>query len=101
MNGMSDILKNYVLNTTKSIVDHPNDIVVDVSITTKAIIMQIKGNRLDSGKIIGKMGRTIESLKVLCLAIKNTKYPDDSRRIILEVVEEENSSFRYKKREED
>lgn len=101
MNGMSDLLKNYVQNTTKSIVDNPNDVVVDISVTTKAIIMQIKGNRVDSGKIIGKKGRTIEALKVICLAIKNTKFPDDSRRIILEVIEEENSSFRYKKREED
>jgi hypothetical protein len=89
------------LNTTKSIVDNPNDVAIDISITTKAIIMQIKGNKSDSGKIIGKKGRTIESLKVICLAIKNTKFPDDSRRIILEVVEEENSNFRYKKREED
>jgi predicted RNA-binding protein YlqC (UPF0109 family) len=96
MSEMSVLLKDYVVNTTKSVVDRPNDVSVDVSISTKAIIIQIKVHETDCGKIIGKRGRTIDAIKVLCLAIKNTNFPEDSRRVMIEVIEDENSSFSYK-----
>ena len=86
--GMTDLLKNYVKETTKNIVDKPEDVVVNVSVSTKAIIIQIEVDNRDCGKIIGKRGRTIDSLKVICLAIKNTNFPEDSRRVMLEVLED-------------
>jgi len=94
--GMSDMLKGYVEETTKKIVDKPNDVQVTISISTKAIILQIKVAQSDCGKIIGRQGRTIDALKVICLAIKNTNFPEDSRRVLLEVLEDENSGFSYK-----
>ena len=97
MNGMTDVLKDYVFNTIKMIVDFPDEVFVNVSTSTKSVIIQIKVSPTDCGKIIGKQGRTIDSIKVLCLAIKNTNFPEDSRKIILEVLEDENSRFSYKK----
>jgi predicted RNA-binding protein YlqC (UPF0109 family) len=96
MSGMSDLLQAYVEETTRKIVDNPNDVSINSSTSTKAVILQIKVAQSDCGKIIGKRGRTIDALKVLCLAIKNTNYPDDSRRVLLEVLEDENTSFSYK-----
>lgn len=96
MSGMSDLLRSYVEDTTKRIVDNPDDVKVSASISTKAAILQIQVSQSDCGKIIGKRGRTIDALKVLCLAIKNTNYPEDSRRVMLEVLEDENSEFSYK-----
>ncbi len=96
MSGITDILKARVELLTKDIVDSPDDVVVNASISTKAVIIQIKVAQKDCGKIIGKRGRTIDSMKVLCLAMKNTKYPEDSRRVMLEVLEDENTSFSYK-----
>jgi len=96
MQGMTDLLKSYVEETTKKIVDKPDDVNVSASVSTKAIIIQVEVNERDCGKIIGKRGKTIDSLKVLCLAMKNTNFPDDSRRVMLEVLEDENSSFSYK-----
>lgn len=95
MGEMSDKLKSYVEETTKAVVDRPESVEVSASVSTKAIIIQVKVDQSDCGKIIGKRGRTIDALKVLCLAIKNTNYPDDSRRVMLEVLEDENSSFSY------
>ena len=69
---------------------------MSVAVSTKAVIVQIRVAQYDVGKIIGKSGRTIDSLKILCLAIKNTQFPEDSRRILLEVLEDENSGFSYK-----
>lgn len=96
MGEMSNLLKDYVEKTTKSVVDRPDAVVVNASISTKAIIIQVKVHASDCGKIIGKRGRTIDALKVLCLAIKNTNYPEDSRRVMLEVLEDEDSEFSYK-----
>lgn len=96
MSGMTDLLKDYVEQTTKKIVDAPEDVKVNASVSTKAVIIQIEVNNRDCGKIIGKRGKTIDSLKVLCLAMKNTNYPNDSRRVLLEVLEDENSDYTYR-----
>jgi len=95
MGEMSELLKDYVESTTKAVVDRPEIVEISAAISTKAIIIQVKVDQSDCGKIIGKRGRTIDALKVLCLAIKNTNYPDDSRRVMLEVLEDENSEFSY------
>jgi predicted RNA-binding protein YlqC (UPF0109 family) len=96
MGEMSNLLRDYVETTTKRVVDMPEFVEVNASISTKAIIIQVRVDASDCGKIIGKRGRTIDALKVLCLAIKNTNYPEDSRRVMLEVLEDENSGFSYK-----
>lgn len=95
MTGMSELLKEYVEETTKQIVDNPDDVQVSSSISTKAAIIQIRVAQSDCGKIIGKRGRTIDAMKILCLAIKNTNFPNDSRRVLLEVLEDENSQYSY------
>ena len=95
MSEMSNLIQDYVESTTKAVVDKPETVEVSVSVSTKAIIIQIRVDQSDCGKIIGKRGRTIDALKVLCLAIKNTNYPNDSRRVMLEVLEDENSDFSY------
>ena len=97
MSRITEILNQFVEETTKQIVDEPHEVHVTSSISTKAVIIQIKVSQKDCGKIIGKSGRTIDAIKILCLAIKNTTFPDDSRRVILEVLEDEDSSFRYNK----
>lgn len=98
MSGMTDLLKNYVEHTTKQIVDKPEEVQVNASVSTKAVIIQIGVDNNDCGKIIGKRGKTIDSLKILCLAMKNTNYPSDSRRVMLEVLEDENSGYTYHNR---
>ncbi len=95
MNGITDLLKKYVESTTKQIVDNPDEVKTITTISTKAAIIQIKVDQDDLGKIIGRHGRTIEAIKVLCLAIKNTKFPEDSRKVILEVLEDEDTDFQY------
>ncbi|HUU87757.1 MAG TPA: KH domain-containing protein [Candidatus Glassbacteria bacterium] len=96
MSGMSDLLQSYVAETIKKIVDKPDDVQVSSSVSTKAVILQIRVAQTDCGKIIGKRGKTIDSMKVICLAMKNTNFPEDSRRVMLEVLEDENTSFSYK-----
>ena len=98
MESMSEMLKKYVEETIKKIVDKPKEVEVDVSVSTKTIIVQIKVARDECGKVIGKHGRTVDALKTICLAIKNTNFSGDSRHVLLEVLEDENSNFSYRLR---
>jgi len=95
MANMSELLASFIEREAKLVVDKPELVKVISSITTKAVILQIKVDQTDCGKIIGKQGRTIDAFKVLCLAIKNTQFPGDSSRVMLEVLEDEDSSFSY------
>lgn len=97
MGEMSTLLESYVSETAKKLVDKPEDVKVKATVSTKSIIIQIGVAKEDCGKIIGKQGRTIDALKVICLAVKNTNFPNDSRRVSLEVLEDENSRFRPSK----
>lgn len=97
MQKMSEELKNYVELTAKKLVDIPDEVEIKVVITTKSVIIQIKTNKVDCGKVIGKKGRTVEALKILVLAIKNTHFPDDTRKVSIEIVEDETSDFSYNK----
>ncbi len=93
MNEMSNILKSFVYKTIQMLVDNPDDVMVDISTSTKNVIVQIKVNDSDCGKVIGKKGKTIESLKTITLAIKNTNYSDDKRKVSLELLEDETRNF--------
>ena len=95
MANMSEMLNDFVKDTTKNIVDEPESVEVKTSVSTKAVIIQVRVHDKDCGKIIGRRGRTIDALKVLCLAIKNTQFPNDSRRVMLEVLEDEETNFNY------
>jgi len=89
----TDLLKDFVESIVKELVDFKDEVRVDLSVSTKTILMQIKTNKGDVGKVIGKKGRTIEAIKVISLAAKNTRFPGDSKGVTVEVLEDENSGF--------
>lgn len=93
MQGMTELLKSYVTDTVMNLVDNPDEVKTDITLSTKSVIVQIRSKKSDLGKIIGKKGRTIEALKLLTHAIKNTKFPRDARRVSLEIIEEESNNY--------
>jgi hypothetical protein len=95
MKSIAEMLQEFIANTVKLMVDRPDDINVDVSISTKNVIVQIQVHKSDCGKIIGKKGRTIESLKIISAAVKNTNFPRDARLVSIEVLEDENDNYAY------
>jgi predicted RNA-binding protein YlqC (UPF0109 family) len=97
MSDMTNFIQSYVQETTEKLVDIKKDVSVVVTSTTKSIIIQIKTDKSDCGKIIGKQGRIIDALKVIVSAIRNANFPNDPRKISLEIIEDENSTFNYKK----
>lgn len=67
----------------KELVDHPEDVVLEVMQGEQTTVFGIKVNRADLGKIIGKQGRTAKSLRQLIHAMA-TKH---KRRAVLEIIE--------------
>ncbi|MCX6794125.1 MAG: KH domain-containing protein [Candidatus Gottesmanbacteria bacterium] len=58
-------MKDTLVFLLSRIVDHPEDIVVDEEVTEDKTLLTIHANQEDLGKIIGKSGRIIRSLRDL------------------------------------
>lgn len=89
------LLKEYIEQSVKNLVDGPDKVKVSCSVTTKNIIIQIETAPNDRGKIIGKGGRIIDALKIIVSAIKNARFPNDPKKVALEIIEDENPKFDY------
>lgn len=93
---MIEKLKNFVELCIRNLVENQNSVDISEALTTKSIVINVKVDKKDLGRVIGKKGRTIEAIKLLTIAIKNTHYMD-SRQVSLELLEDE--SFIQRTRE--
>lgn len=71
-------MKDTLLFLLTSIVDHPDDIVVDQMQDESRVLLTIHANQEDVGRIIGKNGRIIKALRDLIklIATKEGAYVD-------------------------
>lgn len=71
-------MKDTLLFLLSQIVDHPDDVVVDEDTTEDKTTLTIHANQEDLGKIIGKSGRIIRSIRDLIklMAAKQNLYVD-------------------------
>lgn len=71
-------MKDTLLYLLTRIVSHPDDIVIDEEVTEDKTTLTIHANQEDLGKIIGKSGRIIRSLRDLTklMAAKQGVYVD-------------------------
>jgi uncharacterized protein len=91
--GIVEFVQVFVEGLVKKIVDKPSEVSVQVSSTTKSVLVQIKVEKTDIGKVIGKRGRTIDALKIMTTVVKNTQFLGDKKDIFIEIIEDENSDF--------
>jgi hypothetical protein len=97
MASITETIKELIEYLVKKIVDKPNEIEINVSSTTKSIIVQIKSAKEDIGKIVGRTGRTINALKIITTVVKNTQFLGDKKDVFIEIIEDEKTDF-YKNR---
>lgn len=93
MASITETLKELIEYLVKKIVDKPNEIEINVSSTTKSIIVQIKSAKDDIGKIVGRTGRTINALKIITTVVKNTQFLGDKKDVFIEIIEDEKTDF--------
>lgn len=66
---MSTIDQSFVEYIVKSLVGHPDDVVVERIIDEKGVLLSLTVNPEDLGRVIGKRGVTAQSLRTLLRAL--------------------------------
>lgn len=76
-------MKELVEVIAKSLVDHPDEVVVTERETEKSIIVELKVASDDMGKVIGKQGRIAKSIRTVVKAAA-TK---DDKKVVVEIMQ--------------
>jgi len=66
---MSTIDQQFVEYIVKSLVGHPDDVIVERLIDEKGVLLTLTVNPEDLGRVIGKRGATAQSLRTLLRAL--------------------------------
>ncbi len=66
---MSNIDQQFVEYVVKSLVGHPDDVVVERTIDEKGVLLKLTVNPEDLGRVIGKRGVTAQSIRTLLRAL--------------------------------
>jgi len=67
-------IKRVLTEMVKLLVDHPEDVKIDVVETTWTIVCTIHVDENDKGKVIGRRGQTMKSIaRVLTAACRRTE----------------------------
>ena len=83
---MSD--KDFLEYVVKSIVDHPDDVVIDRKVDEMGVLLTLKVNAQDMGQIVGRQGSTAKAIRTL-LRIVGVK---NNARVNLKIDEPEGST---------
>lgn len=76
-------MKELVEVIAKSLVDHPEEVVVTEKKTEKTIVVELKVASDDMGKVIGKQGRIAKSIRTVVKAAA-TK---DDKKVVVEIMQ--------------
>ena len=68
----------------KSIVDKPDEVKININESENTIVYELNVGEGDLGKVIGKKGRNVNSIRTL-LSASNAK--EGGKRAILEIIE--------------
>ena len=66
---MSTIDQQFVEYVVKTLVSHPDDVVVERAIDEKGVLLTLTVNPEDLGRVIGKRGNTAQSVRTLLRAL--------------------------------
>jgi predicted RNA-binding protein YlqC (UPF0109 family) len=75
-------LKELIELIIKGIVDKPDEIEISQVVGEKTLIFEIKVDPNDIGKVIGRQGRNIKSIRTII----NAAAQKDNKRVIIEIV---------------
>jgi uncharacterized protein len=67
----------------KQLVDHPDDVRIDVDDDPRETVLELNVNQEDLGKVIGKRGRTAKAIRTLVKAAGSL----DDENVTVEIVD--------------
>jgi len=78
-------MKEFVEYVVKALVDYPDEVSVREVDGERTVVFELRLNKSDIGKVIGKNGRTISALRSLLTSAAAKQ----GRRAVLEIVEDQ------------
>lgn len=77
-------MKEFIEYIAKQLVDNPESVIVEERIDEdKRLLLSLRVSQSDTGKVIGKQGRTAASMRILLTAVA-AKY---GKRAVLEILD--------------
>jgi predicted RNA-binding protein YlqC (UPF0109 family) len=83
MNAITTQLDDLVTQIARSLVDYPQDVLVNAVEGNRTTVLELRVAKEDIGKVIGKQGRTAQALRTLVGAVS----AKIKKRTVLEIVE--------------
>lgn len=81
-------MKEFVEYIVKNLVDHPDQVHINEVGGTNTLIIELRVEKSDIGKIIGKNGKTINAIRTLLMSVASR----NGLRVNLEIIEDEKKS---------
>jgi predicted RNA-binding protein YlqC (UPF0109 family) len=78
-------MKEFVVYVVKALVDYPDEVSVREVDGERTVVFELRLNKSDIGKVIGKNGRTISALRSLLTSAAAKQ----GRRAVLEIIEDQ------------
>lgn len=78
-------MKEFVEYVVKALVDYPDEVNVREVDGERTVVFELRLNKTDIGKVIGKNGRTISALRSLLTSAAAKQ----GRRAVLEIIEDQ------------
>jgi predicted RNA-binding protein YlqC (UPF0109 family) len=76
-------MKEFITYIVKNIVDQPDQVKVEAIQGHNTMIIEVKVAKVDTGKVIGRQGKTIQAIRALVVAVASRA----GVRVTLEVLE--------------
>ncbi len=83
MSEDKDISIEFVRYVVSNLVEHPDDLVIEKTIDDIGVLINLQAHKDDMGRIIGKNGQTIKSIRTLLRVIGKR----EEQKINLKIIE--------------
>ena len=76
-------MKDFLIEIAKALVDNPEQVQVNEIEGSQSVVLELRVDKSDMGKIIGKQGRTVNAIRTLLIAASGKA----GKKFVLEIVE--------------
>ncbi|HKK12049.1 MAG TPA: KH domain-containing protein [Flavobacteriaceae bacterium] len=79
----TELMKDLLIQIAQSLVDNPEQVQVNEIVSVQTVVLELKVDKSDMGKVIGKQGKTANAIRSLL----NAASGKTRKRYILEILE--------------
>jgi len=76
-------MKDLLIKIAKALVDNPEQVQVTEIEGSQAVVLELRVDKSDMGKVIGKKGRTVNAIRTVLIAAAGKA----KKRYVLEIIE--------------